>query len=309
MSLLTKRKKHDNKKISPAKLEENVKHSDHVLFSEMPPWMGDNEFLLSCHRPELKSFTECIKSVFSVHSETGNIWTHLLGFICFVIITIIFYVKPFCDYCSSDILLQDKLIFLFFLIGAIICLLFSAMFHTFYCHSEHVYKIFSKLDYAGISLLTVGSFIPWIYYGFYCNFLCKVVYISSISVIGVGTVLVTMVDKFSTPAYRPIRAALFVCIGLSAVVPLTHSLLMYGWEEAKNVAGVDYGLIIGCLYIIGAVMYAARVPERFLPGTCDLWLQSHQIFHLFVVAAALVSFYAMKQVAFYRLTEVGLCDR
>ena len=26
-----------------------------------------------------------------------------------------------------------------------------------------------RLDYVGISMLIVGSFIPWIYYGFYCR--------------------------------------------------------------------------------------------------------------------------------------------
>ena len=40
--------------------------------------------------------------------------------------------------------------------------------------SEHVSKLFCKLDYVGISLLTVGSFVPWIYYGFYCQYTPKV---------------------------------------------------------------------------------------------------------------------------------------
>ena len=30
-------------------------------------------------RPELNSFSECFKSVFRIHTETGNIWTHLIG--------------------------------------------------------------------------------------------------------------------------------------------------------------------------------------------------------------------------------------
>ena len=39
---------------------------------------------------------------------------------------------------------------------------------------------------------------------------------------------------------------------------------------------------MGALYITGAGLYAARIPERFLPGKCDIWFQSHQIFHLLV---------------------------
>ena len=33
--------------------------------------------------------------------------------------------------------------------------------------------------------------------------------------------------------------------------------------------------------------YLDRVPERLFPGRCDLWGQSHQIFHVLVVAGAL----------------------
>lgn len=289
------------------RMSKSTKHFNHILFSEMPSWMGDNEFILSHHRPELNSYRECVKSVFGLHSETGNIWTHLLGLFGFLFITTVFYIKPFCDNCVSEILLRDKLIFSFFFLGAISCLSLSMIFHTVLCHSEHVYKIFSKLDYAGISILTVGSFIPWIYYGFYCDIVYKVVYISSISVLSLGTIMVTMIDKFATAAYRPFRATLFVCIGLFAVVPFTHLLILHGWEGAKNIGAVQNLLIMACLYISGAVLYGARIPERFMPGSCDLWCQSHQIFHAFVVAGALVQFYGMKNVAMYRLNEGGQC--
>jgi len=289
------------------KMAENVKHYNHIPYREMPSWMGDNEFILTHHRPELGSFMECFKSIFSVHSETGNIWTHLLGLLGFVILTIVFYVKPFCDQCSNKVAFIDKFIFIFFFVGAITCLGFSMLFHTVLCHSEQVYKIFSKLDYAGISILTLGSFIPWIYYGFYCDLIYKVVYISTITVLTGGTLFVTMVDKFASAAYRPMRALLFVCIGLFAVAPFTHFLVLHGWDAARDLAAVQDMLIMASLYISGAVLYGARIPERFLQGKCDLLFQSHQIFHTLVVAGAMVQFYGLKNAALYRLTEAGAC--
>ena len=117
-------------------------------------------------------------------------------------VTIIFYVKPLCDQCHNDISLSEKLIFLFFFVGAILCLGMSSLFHTVCCHSEDVSKLFNKLDYVGISLLTVGSFVPWIYYSFYCEFVPKLVYMIIISVLGVGTIAITMMDRFTTAAYR-----------------------------------------------------------------------------------------------------------
>ena len=50
-----------------------------VNHHELPKWLRDNDFLIAGHRPQLNSYTSCFKSVFRIHTETGNIWTHLLG--------------------------------------------------------------------------------------------------------------------------------------------------------------------------------------------------------------------------------------
>jgi len=291
----------------PAKVLESVKHWNHLSFAKLPAWMKDNEFIKFYHRPELNSVTECFKSILGVHSETGNIWTHLIGFIAFVICTIVFYVKPLCDQCHTDLDIGEKLIFLFFFIGAILCLGLSFLFHTLCCHSEHVSKLFCKLDYVGISLLTVGSFVPWIYYGFYCQYTPKVVYLSIISVLGIACIAVTMMDKFSDPLYRPVRALLFVCLGLFGLVPTVHFLVQSGWSAGMAEASIHRVLIMGGLYILGAVLYGCRIPERFLPGKFDIWFQSHQIFHVLVIAAAFVHYHGMADMAVYRLTKAGQC--
>ena len=64
-----------------------------IHFEKLPSWMRDNEHLHFGHRPELPSFAERFRSIFRIHTETGNIWTHLIGFIAFVIVTIVFYVQ------------------------------------------------------------------------------------------------------------------------------------------------------------------------------------------------------------------------
>jgi len=291
----------------PSKVLQSVKHWNHLSFAKLPTWMKDNEFIKFYHRPELNSVAECFKSILGVHSETGNIWTHLIGFIAFVVCTIVFYVKPLCDQCHTDLEIGEKLIFLFFFIGAILCLGLSFLFHTLCCHSEHVSKLFCKLDYVGISLLTVGSFVPWIYYGFYCQYTPKVVYLSCISVLGIGCIAVTMMDKFSEPLYRPVRAIMFVCLGLFGLVPTVHFLLQSGWTMGMEEASIHRVLIMGGLYILGAVLYGCRIPERFLPGKFDIWFQSHQIFHVLVIAAAFVHYHGMANMAVYRLTKAGMC--
>lgn len=75
-------------------------------------------------------------------------------------------------------------------------------------------------------------------------------------------------------------------MGLSAVVPVIHGLTIHGADEMSRLIGLYWLVLQGFLYILGAGIYAARVPEKLAPGSFDIWGSSHQIFHVLVVAAA-----------------------
>lgn len=47
-------------------------------FSDLPDYLRDNEFIIGSYRPQ-QSVWSSVKSVFRLHNETGNVWTHLLG--------------------------------------------------------------------------------------------------------------------------------------------------------------------------------------------------------------------------------------
>jgi adiponectin receptor len=59
---------------------------------------------------------------------------------------------------------------------------------------------------------------------------------------------------------------------------------------------------MGGLYIFGAVIYVSRLPEKLYPGKFDIWVHlsfafinakfnSHQIFHVLVLSAAIVHYF------------------
>ena len=50
--------------------------------------------------------------------------------------------------------------------------------------------------------------------------------------------------------------------------------------------GLPWLVLQGFLYILGAGIYAARVPERWFPERFDVWGSSHQIFHVLILFAA-----------------------
>ncbi|XP_071964890.1 adiponectin receptor protein-like isoform X2 [Antedon mediterranea] len=272
-------------------------------FNLLPSWLKDNEFLHDYHRPQLPSFKVCFKSMFRIHTETGNIWTHLLGCLAFFSLMIYYLVTSI----LADIKWQEITVYVAFFISAIVCMGFSWIFHTCYCHSLEAAKLFSKLDYSGITVLIVGSFIPWLYFGFYCDNLKRCLYIGLIVILGLISAVVALRDKFSTPAYRPIRAAVFITLGLSAIIPAIHFVILNGFTLALQAGSLQWMVLMGSLYIGGAVLYAARIPERLFPGKCDIWFQSHQIFHIMVIAAAFVHYHGLNLMAKYR-ERVGECD-
>ncbi|OZC10564.1 hypothetical protein X798_02313 [Onchocerca flexuosa] len=271
-------------------------------FELLPEWLQDNEYLRTGHRPPLPSFGSCFKSIFSLHTETGNIWTHMYGCVAFIGAAAWFLTRP-----STLVQLEDKIVFGTYFIGAVACLGLSFAFHTVQCHSHGVGKLFNKLDYTGITLLIFGSFIPWIYYGFYCRLVPMILYSTMISILAIAAIVVSLWDKFVQPRYRPFRAIIFIAMGLSSVVPAFDILINNGLTYLLNEASLFWFILMGFLYITGAVLYATRTPEKCFPGKFDLWLQSHQLFHMFVIAAALVHFYGISTTAVKRL-EQGSCD-
>ncbi|KAL1427538.1 hypothetical protein MTO96_017242 [Rhipicephalus appendiculatus] len=70
-----------------------------VSHSELPEWLKNNEYIVRYHRPPLYCWRACARSIFSLHTESGNIWTHLLGALGFLALGVHFF--------RSDVLALD----------------------------------------------------------------------------------------------------------------------------------------------------------------------------------------------------------
>lgn len=53
-----------------------------LLIEELPKDRQENEYVLSGYR-FYRNTTDCLRSLFKLHNETMNIWSHLLGFLFF----------------------------------------------------------------------------------------------------------------------------------------------------------------------------------------------------------------------------------
>jgi len=52
---------------------------------------------------------------------------------------------------------------------------------------------------------------------------------------------------------------MFVAMGLSAIVPIVHGMIIYGIERLDRQIGLYWMLLEGALYVTGAGLYAVRL--------------------------------------------------
>ncbi|KAJ3815233.1 hemolysin-III related-domain-containing protein [Lentinula aff. lateritia] len=260
-----------------------------LTWPELPEWMKDNEYIISGYRREQQHWKGCFKSAYTyLHNESVNIHSHLWGGALFLYLLTTAHSTHLVHY---PIVWIDSVVISVFLVSATFCLCASAFFHVSTCHSEKIATQCHALDYSGIVVLTVGSFYPCIYYGFFCEPQFQALYITAhwILTLKAGAAYIVLHPEYAKPTHRGARTSVFIALGLCAVFPMSHWLIAHGFRTMLDM-GLHYLAISGCFYVAGALLYANRIPERFSPGTFDYFCASHQIFHFFVVFAALAHY-------------------
>lgn len=321
------------------------------------PHGADNEAIVAGYR-RVMPFWEAAASMFALHNETMNVWTHAMGALTFVGLAVYVAVGGIdvtpggADYArlgTSVEAAEDSPIIpvlegaahavhnmvlhalpslrslkidegheapadavvaagapgssgtpratapaviptwpiLVFLASAITLLVASATYHQFHIVRRTWFNVLSKLDYAAIAILIAGSSVPALYYAFYCAPTLLRVYQTLNTTTCATALVVGLHPRFADLRYRLVRMSTFIATGLFAGVPFVHMLIATDLQVGEAVYGL---LLMGALYISGALLYGFRIPERWAPGRFDLFGASHQLFHIAVVAAALVHY-------------------
>uniref|UniRef100_A0A914E5S1 Uncharacterized protein n=1 Tax=Acrobeloides nanus TaxID=290746 RepID=A0A914E5S1_9BILA len=94
---------------------------------------------------------------------------------------------------------------------------------------------------------------------------------------GLLVIAISWCQIFMDYKYRHIRATIFVCMGLSGIIPAAHYSITKGVYKLITEDRFDLLITMAFLYIFGAVLYATRVPERFFPGKCDIWVRKKSV--------------------------------
>ncbi|KAL4786053.1 hemolysin-III related-domain-containing protein [Aspergillus varians] len=144
---------------------------------------------------------------------------------------------------------EDIYAFAAFIPSAATCFLLSAFCHPIASHSHTMSKIGTSMDYLGIVVFIEGTCLSGFYYGLWEH--------------------MTLLYWYWI-----------------MVIPILHGIYLYGFETLEKRMGLRWFFVQGFFYILGCVIFASRVPERWRPGRYDIFRASHQIFHLCTLAAA-----------------------
>jgi len=153
---------------------------------------------------------------------------------------------------------------------------------------------FRSLDFAGITIIIMGSTTPPMYYGMFCeqltfwrNLWLGLVYACCLIALSVSLNPKVINDRAES---GKILAIAFVIAGLSTLPGILFAAFMV---EANYSLPVPYMVFIlgGAFYITGAVIYAKNWPEKGNRKTYDIFGNSHNIFHTFVLLGALACFF------------------
>ncbi|XP_007013901.2 PREDICTED: heptahelical transmembrane protein 2 isoform X1 [Theobroma cacao] len=89
--------KNDDKKlerVDSAEYDKEEKKRKLMKYEDLPEYLKDNEFILDHYRCEWP-LKDILLSLFSLHNETLNIWTHFGGFLIFVGLTVMSSMEEF----------------------------------------------------------------------------------------------------------------------------------------------------------------------------------------------------------------------
>lgn len=145
-----------------------------VEWDQVPHWQQDNCYIHGSYRSPSSSYQRSFASLFRIHNETVNIYTHLIPGLAALPGSMALFKILQPRYAQAT--RSDVFAFSCFFLGATACLSMSAIYHTISNHSPRVNKLGNQLDYVGIVLLISGSFIPSIYYGFWCDATLQKIY-------------------------------------------------------------------------------------------------------------------------------------
>jgi adiponectin receptor len=224
------------------------------------------------------SFVECIKSIFTLHNETWNIWTHLLPSIGLFI----YFIHILKNEINNFTIIAKIIISINF-IGPIIGLSCSALYHTCHCVDMKTHNCLLCVDMGGIVAIIISQMISATYFAFIS---IRFVYIIFIFCALCAGMTISAYSNHSKYGFI-LRLYGLSILNLSTVALLLHIYIVtpsHNWHLwVKHMYSQIYVLVA-----LGA--YLSRFPEKYYQKFVRTFhFYSHALWHIFTALGFITS--------------------
>ncbi|EGX96747.1 Hly-III related protein [Cordyceps militaris CM01] len=238
---------------------------------KVPAWYGENPYIRTGYRPVFAAAGPCFRSWTYLHNQSGNIYTHLVpGVVVATLGNAALAAYLSAHYPGAT--RTDRAVFHVYLTACAACFGLSAAYHTLLCHSRELADLWIRLDYVGISLLIMASFVPGLYMGFYCEPGLLTGYLGAIFVMGVFNSYLSFYGKNESKDWLTSRLLPFLALSLSAFIPIFHAVLLFPYDQLQKQSGLNYYyleavfMLIGVAFLVRLTRNSHDFPSAGCPG-------------------------------------------
>jgi len=261
----------------------------------------------TAYRVNHDSVWAAAKSVFALHADTVNIWSHLVTALYFVAAGA--RVRAQLERAGASA--QDAAAFGLYLAFATLQMAMSVGYHTLRVVSPAHDETWLKLDLLGIAAQIVGAYVLGLREAFFCEPRVWAAYVGVMLLLIGGLVALPFFPRVQAKEWDALRNAAACAPVAFGLLPCAHWALAAAGSVRFSVVIVRAMLAIIAGYGGGFAVFFFGVPERFIArkGLFDLVGHSHQIWHLAVSAAGACWLEGMLEHAVWRngLTEKVFC--
>lgn len=243
-------------------------------------------YIFKWYRVQL-SPREALATAFHLdHNEAGNIHTHLWGIVLYGVIAGFHFAEA-----AKGGPGRHAVGAIYFL-GVVMMLVASVSYHTLVPVSQQLHDRLYVADLVGVSMNILGISLFGTYTAFSCKTALRIAYMVIIIVLSTALVIIAVLERLRR--YRALIISVFSSAVVGTSIPIFH-LAVLAWGDSNDIpsnASLLAMLLLTMLgiYGVGVVIFGLRFPEAWWPGSFDLLGHSHQLWHLFVLAAPIPAY-------------------
>jgi adiponectin receptor len=230
------------------------------------------------------TFKDCLVSIFKVHNETLNIWSHLLSFCLFVALTTLILMN------NPNASAGNKAMIIIYMIAAANCFICSSIYHTYNCYSNTIGMCVFKVDLFGIILQLCLATLAAQHFMFHQFKVTRLVYTGIYVSLCLLIFAFMNIPLFMNEKLNFVRMILIFSLFIISFMSCIHWACVADITEVEELTLYIY-LGWGFMFF-GFFFYFSKFPEcQFQNYYVDIYFQSHTLWHVSVTLCALSYYY------------------